>query len=719
MPRTPLDPTWSESRVPGAAPIVDLAAGQQSVWSITCDEERRLDRGKTPLTLWQEFLGRLKRLPFYLGGARGELTTKPGANAVPVIGYHLKASEGVVSSLYRRSTTDWQLEFQLHSRLNTLAVLRDGSIVAGGDLSSVHQEGDEWRIIEAPARLVRVWGAHPRCVYALGERILGDDVLGNLEVEATWVESGLFFFDGEQWVAVDLTNAEINGMFAGGSCDSSGYGWIVGTYATHSCMARGRGTEWEPDMCGSWYLDDVEVQDGGVAYALGGDGLWRLRDDRWFDVEAYNLFRYKDLRWTRTLGVADGSPIVVTEVRGAAPDESTQSSFDVYVSNQWLTIEAPGGSTDSAGPQLHRVTPSGTWIVSQGQSVWESCPLAELAEPEWPPPRLTPKEDPQLAAAEPLVRSWRRLEGIRSMRFDWVGSTLVTAASVTGQDLDLWISPDQPPRRLATVEDRIWEIISAPNGRFVAVRTDGPLGGEENRRGDPLLLIDASNGSLTGVSPPSGIEFRYGASWSPDGDSIAMVGGHAANREKRVLLIYSVPTLTLVCQFDIDADLHPERWDQKGILLSEVGSSPLSEDNFLRLDVASGILRDDPESIRESPCGRYSIKRRRAGIGVTSKSDGSVRLFLPTPHGALERHNEKEYPNQDIAEYLRGASWVGDRLELHHQLHGPLLLDLESLLLRYAFPDREEGQGQWKWNRDGSRVIRSARDGYLWGEVEG
>ena len=43
------------------------------------------------------------------------------------------------------------------------------------------------------------------------------------------------------------------------------------------------------------------------------------------------------------------------------------------------------------------------------------------------------------------------------------------------------------------------------------------------------------------------------------------------------------------------------------------------------------------------------------------------------------------------------ASWVGDRLELRATVH----LDLETMELRYALPQRAEHEALPSWNPDG------------------
>lgn len=66
---------------------------------------------------------------------------------------------------------------------------------------------------------VHLWGARRDCAYGLSD-------------------GELFHFDGSAWMHVDLAAAEIPGLWAHGASGADGTSWVVGTYATHSCMAR-------------------------------------------------------------------------------------------------------------------------------------------------------------------------------------------------------------------------------------------------------------------------------------------------------------------------------------------------------------------------------------------------------------------------------------------------------------------------------------------------
>ena len=70
------------------------------------------------------------------------------------------------------------------------------------------------------------------------------------------------------------------------------------------------------------------------------------------------------------------------------------------------------------------------------------------------------------------------------------------------------------------------------------------------------------------------------------------------------------------------------------------------------------------------------------------------------------------------------ASWVGDRLELRATVH----LDLETMELRYALPQRAEHEALPSWNPDGRYVLRRDvaavghevrdRGSWSWGRIE-
>jgi hypothetical protein len=255
------------------------------------------------------------------------------------------------SAILRRRLAEWECVVALESSLNAISAHRDQSIVAVGE-SSVHIDGRGWvvRKLDLPCNLV--WGAHASCVYALSGEML-------------------FHFDGREWVPIDLAAKGIRGDWADGDCDSTGTSWIAGTWETHSCMARGRGTRWKPDGCGSWYLYNVCIDDGGVGFAVGGDGLWQRSGSRWAQVEAYG----DDLgRLPIAVGTHAGGAVVVTL---RIFEQPTVAEFEVFVGDVWRTVPLPIRPDRHAQARLVVEILEGRRILlGQGSEVWESDPLS-------------------------------------------------------------------------------------------------------------------------------------------------------------------------------------------------------------------------------------------------------------------------------------------------------------------------------------------------------
>jgi hypothetical protein len=255
----------------------------------------------------------------------------------------------IASAILRRRLAEWTCVVVLEGSLNAISAHRDHSIVAVGE-SSVHIDGRCWdvRKLDCPCSLV--WGAHASCVYALSRNII-------------------FHFDGHEWVSVDLAAKGIPGDWADGDCDSTGTSWVVGTWETHSCMATGRGSRWERDGCGSWYLYRVCIDNGGVGFAVGGDGLWQLSGARWDRVEAYG----DDLgRLPIALNSCAGRAVVAT----ARFFEPVVIEFEVFVGDMWRTVPLPIPLHRDAEARVVVETLEGPRILlGQGSLVWESDPL--------------------------------------------------------------------------------------------------------------------------------------------------------------------------------------------------------------------------------------------------------------------------------------------------------------------------------------------------------
>jgi hypothetical protein len=143
-------------------------------------------------------------------------------------------------------------------QLTRIRVYDDGRIYAAGDATLVRFDG-AWHEDPIPAieRVSAVWADDG--VYVLGAR-------------------ELLHFDG-RWHSVDLRRAPDVRWADGDGRD--GFSVIVGTDATHSCIASGRGTQWTREGCGSFYLYKVRVASSMRAFALGGDSLWERDRGSW------------------------------------------------------------------------------------------------------------------------------------------------------------------------------------------------------------------------------------------------------------------------------------------------------------------------------------------------------------------------------------------------------------------------------------------------------
>jgi hypothetical protein len=135
-------------------------------------------------------------------------------------------------------------------------------------------------------------------------------------------------------------------------------------------MAKGRGTRWERDGCGSWYLYKVCINDGGIGFAAGGDGLWQRSGSRWDRVEAYG----RDLgRLPIAVGTHAGGAVVVTLRFSHWP---AVAEFDVFVRDRWRMVPLPIRPDRNAQARLVvEILKGGRILLGQGSEVWESDPL--------------------------------------------------------------------------------------------------------------------------------------------------------------------------------------------------------------------------------------------------------------------------------------------------------------------------------------------------------
>lgn len=718
----PLKPQWQPAPLPSALKVVALETGGGDL--------RVLAHGGVHRQRSPAFLERLRRALWPWGSPPSEPPEEPDPNTVPVVGYRADGPQDVDSYVLRRRPDGaWTTEGHFPERLGSLALLHDGTLAAGGDgLLGLRSPAGEWTIREAPARLTCVWGAGAGCVHALGQTVRGRGTLGKTGFEATWVSCGLFYFDGAAWTEIDLPARDIRGFFVAGACGRDGYGWIVGTYGTHSCMARGRGTDWERDGCGSWYLYHVHVGADGTAFALGGDGLWRHHaDGGWRAVEAFG----DSIGAPLALGTVQGKPWVIDARSLGAWAEGRATAVGLFMGGPWVTLVPPEGSLAQDDRPLFAISETGEAVVARGSEVWQSPPLGGLLQGVWPPKRLTPADDPQLGSSEPLVRAWSELRGSEQLgQWCWWRDGIVGALRQGKRStLVRWHLLSEAPQTTAELDFEPGQVAVAPDGSVV-----GMVPNELDERGvyqapRRVVLVDLVTGEAREMVLPQDYEYdRFSPRlmWSPDGSRFLIAPRRRrVPPERRELLVFRAPDLVLDRSLPIAAEASPIRWEANGIV---VRYGPLSAVEDLKgasaawLDPASGERRPFVDWQNVSPSGKYRVTLRGTTIVVTSMADATVRELVPTPGGLLDRI--------DGAAVLRmgGIRWAGERLEITARLVGPVHLDLDRLTLRYALPPREEGEPLAKWSSDGRFALRPGFSGvvaegrqraaWAWGVVE-
>ena len=718
----PVDPQWQAFPLPNALKIVAVETRGRDLWALA--------HGGVPRQRAGTFLGRVRHALWPLKSAPSGPPERPDPNMVPVIGYGAEARGDVDSYVLLRGRADdgWTTEGRFPERLESLALLHDGTLAAGGDgLLALRSPAGEWAIREAPARLTCVWGTGPNCVHALGQAVQGRGTLGRTGVEATWVSCGLFYFDGAAWTEIDLVARGIPGFFVAGACDRDGYGWIVGTYATHSCMARGRGSDWEQDGCGSWYLYRVYVGVDGNAFALGGDGLWRHHAaGGWGEVEAFG----RDIGSPLALGAVRGRPWAIDARSLTAWMERRTATVGLFMGELWVTLVPPEGSLSHRDRAIFAITDAGEVVVASGSGVWQSTPLEDVLQGRWPPKRMTPAEDPQLSSSQPLVRAWAELHGSEELgQWCWWGDGIIGALRRRRRaTLVRWQRLSEASQIIADLDFDPGHLAVAPDGNCVGI-VPNELNQEGAYRGARrVALVDLATGETRGMLLPPEHEYDMFSThlvWSPDGTRFLILPRkHRVVPEKHDLLIFRADDLVLEQRLPMTAEADPVRWEAQGIVLRcmPVSAGPFAGTSAAWLDPITGEQRRFVDWQNVSPAGKYRVTLRGTTIEVTRIADGTARGFVPTPGGVLDT----------IAGSGTGRSggirWVGERLELPARLLGPVHLDLDTLTLRYALPPREEGEQTPSWSPNGRLVLRPGvlrmvgqeihRTAWAWGAVE-
>ncbi len=220
--------------------------------------------------------------------------------------------------------TGWCIEARIPGELRCLARLRNGAIAAAGRrLLHVQGGARRWHERVGPPAACRLWGTSTACLYALGERKGQSTVLHH--------------YDGESWRAVDLEPRGIFGHFVDGACDDRGGSWIVGTYQTHSCIARGTGLDWERHGCESFYLYQAHVDRDGCAFVAGGDGVWRLDEGQWRRV----IEAGRPSGLPGALSTVEGAPWRVDVSMASLLGDKLPADLCVFMGGPWVDLGAP------------------------------------------------------------------------------------------------------------------------------------------------------------------------------------------------------------------------------------------------------------------------------------------------------------------------------------------------------------------------------------------
>ena len=712
----PVSPRWEELPLPYDRSLRALVPGQgRELWALIGSAAQLPSvRG---LVTW------LRRR---VAGRRGPDRPRPGGHGgtVPLLGgRHAVPHPASGHVLAWRPDCGWCSEAAFARSVDALAILHDGTVAVGGErLLALRATDGAWAEHAAPERLVRVWGAGADCVYALGERTHRERLRGLPMSSAPVVEQCLLYFDGRAWAEIDLT--DIPGFFADGACDASGYGWIVGTYATHSCMARGKGTVWESDGCGSFYLHRVHVDRGGRAYALGGDGLWRLQDGLWRGVESFG----NDIGWPLALANVGGLPWVLWsrhlgEWMGDAPPAPGVSLF---MADFWVTLLTPGGALEERRSLECAITPRGEVCLGAGARVWRSPPLQEVVPQVWPPRRLTPAEDPQLASSDPLVPCWTAMQGSKALKqWAWLGSGLLgVVVRDHSSALVRWREVSRPPESVGEFDFPVAAVAPAPGGRHAVIvpqviSEEGFLRGARR-----VVFVDLDTSAASEVPLPAGCECHEvltSIAWSPDGARFLVQPKRPPSQKHDDVLVFRADNLTLEHTVALPDGAWFHEWHLEGlvVLFDILLPGPFSAVPAAWVDPVTGEATKGRHRLDVSPSGRYRVTIEFDGIKVTDVPGGTVRRFEPSRDGVLDVFSGG----------LGRARWVGDRLELPARSLGPVHLDLATLRLHYALPVRREFDAEPQWSPDGTLVLRREWDAagpvsgvqgwsWSWGAVE-
>jgi hypothetical protein len=409
--------------------------------------------------------------------------------------------------------------------------------------------------------------------------------------------------------------------------------------------------------------------------------------------------------------------------------EGHRAALGLFAGVVWVTLLPPRRWMRSRDRPAFAIARTGDVYLGSSDGVWHAPSIEDEVGMRWPPRRMTPREDPQLAASEPLVRAWHELDGSRRLvRYQWFHDTLVGVVDrYLGSTLVRWRDLAGPAEQICELPYHVEALAIAPSGREAAVI---PVRKEEggvivgSRR---LLLIDLETGERRDKALPKGVSCSISGArlhWSADGSCLALeCESPGPGQGREAIFLYRAADLALLKTHRLPADTALARWDAHGLVLYFDAMLPgtFSRCDAMWLDPTSGEFRSGAECLDVSRSGRYRVSLADDALEITALTDGTTRSFLPTPDGVLCA--EGSAPEHALE---RGA-WVGDRLQFPGTLLGPVHLDLTTLTLRYALPVRREGDREAQWSPDGRFALQ--RPGswdthvqtptlWSWGEVE-
>jgi hypothetical protein len=326
------------------------------------------------------------------------------------------------------------------------------------------------------------------------------------------------------------------------------------------------------------------------------------------------------------------------------------------------------------------------------------------------PPRRTVANDPLLESDLPLVRTLRPVaDARRVVRGSWLSEGYLGERSLRGKrsELLLWTALDQPPRRVATLDGRVTQMQSAPDGRRCAISLVFPEHEEWHSLAAPGLIgiWDPATGRMLELVRTPATPYLY-LVWSPDGRWLAAAFSTAGDATE-FTHVFDTRTAALVATADGALDAYPIQWTDAGLLLRGDFDDATSRYGYYRWQPTRGA----PVAV---PASDSAFVLSPAGAHRVSLVDGALQIVAG---GGLRTVAFSRSSDRAALELLDpGAEWIrptGLVLDLDEAVR----LDVESGRLRYVFP---EPGTEFKSARPDGRVIlaKDAHDRWVFGNVE-